>query len=311
MSATHHPAHRGYLMPIGGAEDRVAKKQVLAHFVKLAGGAKAHIKVIPSASAFSHELGPEYVKLFSDLGAGSVAFTDIHERGQANDPACVVQFDDATGVFLSGGDQVKLVSLLGGTLLLHRMHERYSAGAVIAGTSAGASALSDHMIAFGRPGASPSMRMVAMSPGLGFTKRCVIDQHFRERDRIGRLITALAHNPGILGLGVDEDTGFVIGPNDECEVIGKGSVTVVDGSEVAYTDIYDVTRYNAISMFGVRLHFLTQGHRFNLRTRKPHPPKRRKVLPRYEEAHHGKAHPATPPTPHEAPPHDGTHHENS
>lgn len=277
MSSLQSRTRRGYLLPIGGAEDRVARRTVLGQFVKLAGGARAAIKVIPSASAFSHELGPEYAAIFRELGAGSVEFTDFQDRAHANDPSTVAGFDNATGIFMSGGDQMKLVALLGGTLLLDKMHERYGAGAVIAGTSAGASALSEHMIAFGRPGASPSMRMVSMAPGLGFTRDCLIDQHFRERDRIGRLVSALAHNPGILGLGVDEDTGLVIGPNDECEVVGTGSVTVVDGTDVAYTDIYDVTRYNTISVFGVKLHFLTQGHRFNLRTRLPSPPKKRKV----------------------------------
>ncbi|MBX3062839.1 MAG: cyanophycinase [Anaerolineae bacterium] len=267
---------RGYLMPIGGAEDRRERRAVLNHFVKLSGGNNARIVVIPSASAFSAELGPEYMRIFSELGAGEVKFADIQERTQANDPDCVSMFENASAIYFSGGDQLKLVALLGGTLLLKKMHERYERGAVIAGTSAGASAISQHMIAFGRPGASPSLRMVQLSAGLGFTDKCVIDQHFRERDRIGRLVSALAHNPSLLGVGVDEDTALIIGPRDDCEVVGAGSVTIVDGSGIEYTDIYDIARYNAISVFGVKLHFLTEGHRYNLRTRIPKPPKKRR-----------------------------------
>jgi len=270
---------RGYLMPIGGAEDRVEHRTILAQFVKQAGGSKAHIKVIPSASAFSHELGPEYVRIFKELGAGSAEFADIQERPQANDTECVAMFNDATGIFFSGGDQLKLVALLGGTLLLETMRARFAAGAAVAGTSAGASALSEHMISFGRSGPSPSMRMVAMGRGLGFTDKCVLDQHFRERDRIGRLVSAVTQNPEMLGVGIDEDTAFIIAPDDTCEVIGRGSVSIVDGGHVNYTDMYDVTRYNEFSVFGVRMHFLTREHCFDLKTRTPIAPKRHKVLP--------------------------------
>ena len=269
---------RGYLMPIGGAEDRIEHRTILGQFVKQAGGAKAHIKVIPSASAFSHELGPEYVRIFLELGAGSAEFADIQERTQATDPHCIAMFENATGIFFSGGDQLKLVALLGGTPLLQMMKSRFEAGAAVAGTSAGASALSEHMISFGRSGAAPSMRMVAMGQGLGFTDQCVLDQHFRERDRIGRLVSAVTQNPGLLGVGIDEDTAFIIGPNNVCEVIGSGSVSIVDGSGVSYTDMYDVTRYNEFSVFGVRLHFLTREHRFDLTTRTPIAPKRPKAI---------------------------------
>jgi len=257
-------------MPIGGAEDRIAKRSVLGHFVKLAGGAQANIVVIPSASMFSHELGPEYTRIFKELGAGTVNFVNIQARDEANDPAWVERFSAATGIFMSGGDQVKLVVLLGGTLVLEMMRTRYERhGAVIAGTSAGASALSDTMIAFGRSGQSPSLRMVQMAPGLGFAAKLIIDQHFRERDRIGRLVSAVSYNPGVLGIGVDEDTAFVIGPDDNCTVVGSGSVVVVDGSQISYTDLHEVKRYEAIAAFNLRVHFITPGYQFNLRTRLP------------------------------------------
>ena len=260
-------SQRGYLMPIGGAEDKTAKRTILKHFVSLAGGEQARIVVIPSASQMNQLTGERYVTLFKELNAQTVHCIDILDRKQANDPACVQLLDQTTGLFMTGGDQVKLLSLLGGTLLAKKIKVRYESGMTVAGTSAGASAMSQHMIAFGRSGPVPSQRMVQMAAGLGLTESVTIDQHFRQRDRLGRLMTAIAYNPAMLGVGIDEDTAFIIGPDDQCDVLGVGAVTIVDGSTLEYTDAYSVKRHGPIATLGMKVHVLTNGFGYNLEMR--------------------------------------------
>lgn len=263
--------HKGSLVAIGGAEDKTGQRHVLAHYLRLCGGKKARIGVIPSASTLPNELGARYLTLFQELGAASVTLIDIEERGQANDPGCVALLDDMTGIFISGGDQVKLLALLGGTAFARKLIARYHEGMNAAGTSAGAAALSQHMIAFGRSGSVPSQRMVQLAPGLAFTDKVIIDQHFRQRDRIGRLMTALAYNPTPIGIGMDEDTAAIIGPDDVMTVIGSGSVTVVDGIGLEYTNIHTVPRHGAITVVGMKVHILTAGCRYSLETREARP----------------------------------------
>jgi cyanophycinase len=269
-----HFAHqaKGYLMPIGGAEDKISQRLVLNRFVQRCGGSNASLVVIPTASSMSAESGSRYCKIFSELGARHVECLNIQHRHEANDPANSALLDNASGVFLTGGDQVRLVAHLGGTLLGDKLSACFASGLTVGGTSAGASALSQHMIAYGRSGASPSQRMVQLSPGLGLTTRITIDQHFRQRDRLGRLMTAVAFNPSVIGMGLDEDTAVVISPDNTCEVIGSGSVTVVDGSQLEYTDIYSVKGHGPIATLGMKLHVLTSGYRYHLESRQPEPP---------------------------------------
>lgn len=262
----------GYLIPIGGAEDKHVQRLILSRFLELSGGEAARIVVVPAASAMPAEIGATYHQIFTDLKAASVQVLDLRSRTEANDPACIEPLDAATGVFLTGGDQVKLVSLLAGTAFGSRLHARYMGGVTIAGTSAGASALSEHMIAFGRSGARPAQRMVNLAPGLGLINRLLIDQHFRERDRVGRLMAAVAMNPAIIGIGIDEDTALIIGPDHTCTVIGSGSVTIVDGSELDYTDIHSVKQHGPVAVLGMKVHILTSGYHFNIETRHPGPP---------------------------------------
>jgi cyanophycinase len=262
---------RGYLMPIGGAEDKKDKKLVLQRFVALAGGPAANIVVLPTASGFAQEVGVIYDALLTHLGAKKPHVIHIKKRAQANDPDVIAPMQNASGIFMSGGDQVKLMSLIGGTALEAMLKARYEAGAVVAGTSAGASAISEHMIAFGRGGSAPSFRMVNLAAGLGLVKGVVIDQHFRERDRVGRLMTALTFNPALVGIGVDEDTAFIIGPDGQAEVIGSGSVTIVDGRGMDYTDVYYAKQHQPIAIFGMKVHILTAGCGYNLLTHSPRP----------------------------------------
>ncbi len=261
----------GYLMPIGGAEDKTRERHILGRFVELCGGPGACVAIIPTASITPTETGARYADVFGRLGAATYV-VDVQDRRQANDSAVAALLDGVTGIFMTGGEQMRLASHLGGTLLGQKVRACLQAGVTIAGTSAGASAMSQHMIAFGRSGSTPSQRMVQLAPGLGLTERVIIDQHFRQRDRIGRLMTAVAYNPAMLGMGIDEDTAVIVGPDQQCEVLGSGCVTIVDGSQMQYTDIHRARRHDRIAAMGMTVHVLTAGCLYNLETRQPTPP---------------------------------------
>jgi cyanophycinase len=257
----------GYLMPIGGAEDKTNQRVILSRFVEVAGGNTARIVIVPTASSTPHETAQRYVTIFTELGAASVQAAVITERAQANDPESISGLDDATGIFLTGGVQVKLVSIIGGTRFAEKIQDRYAQGAIVAGTSAGASALSRHMIAFGDEGVIPHQHMVQLAPGLDLMPRLIIDQHFNQRNRVGRLILAVTYNPGLLGVGIDEDTALLIGTDHQCEVIGAGSVMIIDGSGIEFTDAYSVHENGkAVSVMGLKVHMLSQGYRYHLDT---------------------------------------------
>lgn len=218
----------GMLMPIGGAEDRRAKRAILNHFVQICGGKHARIAVIPSASRISHEVAAEYETIFSGIGAGQVWSIDFMRRQQADESYAVEALNDATGVFFTGGDQMRLLSLIGDTRFASTLRTKFRQGVHVAGTSAGASAISRHMIGFGKSGFDVSPHMVHMTSGLGLSNSLIIDQHFGQRSRLGRLISAVALHPHMLGIGLDEDTSLVIAPNGTCDVIGSGNVTFVN-----------------------------------------------------------------------------------
>ena len=254
----------GYLMPIGGAEDRTARSPLLNQFIKYAGGDVARIVVIPTASGFAAEVGDEYCKLFRRLNVADVSCVHVHNRYQANDPHHLNDIERATGIFLTGGDQVKLVSMLGGSALETAIVARHKRGSIIAGTSAGASALSRKMIAFGRSGSLPSRRMVQLTTGLGLMDRVIVDQHFRQRNRIGRLITAVALNPSSVGVGIDEDTAFVVDSDYNCQVLGSGSVTIVDGRDMRRMNFSSLKSHQPLPVTGIKVHNLRAGMQYSL-----------------------------------------------
>jgi cyanophycinase len=256
----------GTVIVIGGAEDKIRDRIILNRFVSLAGGEEAIVCVISTASSLGHEAGERYRAIFGELGVRTVRPLHAMTRAQANDETFARAVRDATGVFLTGGNQLRLSSTLGGTRLADAVLERFRHGAVIAGTSAGASALSSHMIAFGASGATPKHRMAAIAAGLGVLPGVIVDQHFQQRNRLGRLLSLIAQNPSLLGLGVDEDTAGVVGPDLVLEVIGRGSVTVVDGA-AAETDAWEVKGHRPVMISGVVLHSLPAGYRFDLRRR--------------------------------------------
>ena len=256
----------GSVMIIGGAEDKIRDRVILSRFTTLAGAEDGIVAVISTASSLGHLAGERYREIFSGLGIGTVRPLHAMTRAQANDETFARQLRDATGIFLTGGNQLRLSSTIGGTLLAEAVLDRFRAGAVVAGTSAGASAMSSHMIAFGASGGTPKHRMAALAAGLGVLPSVIIDQHFQQRNRYGRLLSVIAQNPSLLGLGVDEDTAGVVGPDHVMEVIGRGSITIVDGA-AAETDAWDVKGHRPVMISGVVLHLLPSGYKFDLRRR--------------------------------------------
>jgi len=259
-------ASRGWIIPIGGAENKENDRHILERFVRCAGGRDADIVVIPTASRL-HETGPRYEKLFRDIGAARVAVMDFDTRRDCQEPGRLERLEQATGIFFTGGNQLRLTTLLGGTPVAKLVRIRNAGGVTVGGTSAGASILSEHMIAFGDEGSSVISGSVRLAPGLGLTNRFIIDQHFRQRDRLGRLLTALAYNPFAVGIGLDEDTAAFIGPDETVEVEGSGGVTIVDAADVSYSSMDSVVEGQPVCMLGLRLHVLVAGATFNLHTR--------------------------------------------
>lgn len=266
---TSAPAHEpGLLIAIGGAEDKLRERSLLRYFVEASGGEDASLVVVATATEVP-ETGERYADLFYDLKAETVEVLRVATREDALDAegAVVELLEYATGLFLTGGSQLKLSSALGGTALAATIRRRHAEGMVVAGTSAGASLLSQHMIALGDSGGTPRRRLVQLAMGLGLAPELIIDQHFRRRDRLGRLLTALSYNPEPLGIGVDEDTAALIAPGGLLEVVGAGAVTVVDASAMRFTDSHAVKRGQPLAMLGLHLDFLTHGCRYDLATR--------------------------------------------
>ena len=256
----------GHVILIGGAEDKVGERAILSRFVALAGAHDARIAVISSASSLGPLAGEMYRRVFTDLGADSVVPIHAATRAHANDDHSARLVRDSTGVFLTGGNQLRLSSIIGGTNLAQAIQERHQHGAVIAGTSAGASAMSTHMVAFGASGSSPRQRMVQMAAGLGILPGIIVDQHFQQRNRLGRLLAIIAQNPSLLGLGIDEDTAGVVGPDRVMEIIGRRSITIIDGAG-SDTDAWEVHAHRPLMISNVVLHSLPGGYRFDLRRR--------------------------------------------
>ncbi len=257
---------QGTAIVIGGAEDKVRDRVILGRFIALAGGPSARIAVISTASSFGTEAGQRYREVFTELGSADVRPLHAVTRMQANDESVAAAVNDATGIFLTGGNQLRLSSMIGGTRLAEAILTRFRDGAVVAGTSAGASAISSHMIAFGASGATPKHRMAQIAAGLGLLPGVIVDQHFQQRNRLGRLLSLIAQNPMLLGLGVDEDTAGVVGPDQVMEVIGRGSITVVDGA-ASDTDAWEVRGHRPLMISNVVLHSLPAGYQFDLRRR--------------------------------------------
>src|SRR5688500_3566925 len=257
---------RGWIVPIGGAENKENDPRILQRFIDVSGGPGAAIAASPAAGQL-HGTGHRYEQVFRDLGARRVSVMDFDTRRDCQEPSRLERLEQASGIFFTGGNQLRLTTLLGGTPVAKLIRNRNAHGVTVGGTSAGGSILSEHMIAFGDEGGSAISGSVRLAPGLGLTNRFVIDQHFRERDRLGRLITALAYNPFAIGIGLDEDTAVFIGPDEVLEVEGSGGVTVVDASEVSFSSADSASEGQPVAVLGLKVHVLTPGATFDLNSR--------------------------------------------
>ena len=264
-------AQRGWIVPIGGAEEKINDPEILRRFVRCAGGEEARIAVIPTASQLD-ETGPNYVELFESLGAGAATSLPYRTRAETERQDWLDTLGRATAVFYTGGNQLRLSTVLGGTAVATQVRRLNARGVVVGGTSAGAAILPEHMIAYGETGSTPQAGMVSLTPGLGLSNRIMVDQHFRERDRLGRLLSALAYNPFAVGLGLDEDTAAFISPDNIIRVQGSGAVTVVDVSKLTHSSVADISEGTPICMTNVVLHILPHGGSFDLNTREPSQP---------------------------------------
>ena len=259
----------GELIIIGGAEDKEGDCKILKEFVRLSGGSKARILVITTATESPQEAGKKYKRIFNDLGSQQVETLDVNERDQAFDPVALSKVKEATGIFFTGGDQLRITSLIGGTSLDTSLHEAHVKGTILAGTSAGASAISATMIVEGDAEEAPKLNAVSMAPGLGLLNDVVIDQHFDQRGRLGRLLTAVAQNPFILGIGIDEDTAIVVRDNGVFSVLGSQAVTVVDGRGITFSNVSEASNGQALALTDIKLHILPAGYKYHLKSRVP------------------------------------------
>jgi cyanophycinase len=257
---------RGFLIPIGGAEDKIGDTKILKRFVRLC-GRRPSIAIIPTASR-RDDAGRVYQDLFSGFEASDTRVLQFARREDCEDEDALKVLSQCDGVFITGGNQLRLSTLLGGTPVARMLRRRNATGMPIAGTSAGAAIMPAHMIAGGEEGATPRAGMVSLAPGLGLSNKIMIDQHFRQRDRIGRLLTALALNPFALALGIDEDTAAFIGPDNVIEVVGSSTVLVLDPSEVRHSTMAEASQGEAVSITNVRLHILIPGMRYDIDARK-------------------------------------------
>lgn len=256
----------GPLIAIGGHEDKDGDRLILKAIAERLNGGRLVV-----ATVASHE--PEgyfdtYRDAFGTLGVTDLVELYVDDRAETSDPDHKALIDGAAGIFFTGGDQLRIVSQLGDTPLEKAVRALHARGGLIAGTSAGASAQSETMLVGGSDGESYRIGELHMAPGLGLIPGVIIDQHFAERGRIGRLLGAVAHNPRILGIGIDEDSAIIV-EGERFTVIGSGAVTVVDAEHVTHSNIAEAKPQRVLSIHGVTLHALSAGDGFDLARRKP------------------------------------------
>lgn len=263
---------KGTLVAVGGNEDKEKDLKVLRIIAGLPEGGTKTVEVIPTASEIPKEVSQLYIQAFGKIGIGNVHVMDIQDRSQARDPSLVARIRDCDVVFLTGGDQLRLTSILGGSPVLDAIKQHYWNGGVVAGTSAGAAAQSGTMIFEGAAERSIRKGNVQMVPGLGLIRSATIDTHFIQRGRVSRLLEIVASNPGLIGVGLGEDTGIIIREGDEVEAIGTGVVVIVDGHEIRYTNISAISLGSPIAVEHMIVHTLVEGARYTISQQKYHRP---------------------------------------
>lgn len=263
----HHT--RGYVIPIGGGEEKIDSPEILERFVNLCGGRDANIVVIPTASQLD-DTGERYEELFRELGAGYTYSLPISIRTDAKNEDLLNHLEEATGIFITGGNQLRLSTILGGTPVAQAIRRQNARGTHIAGTSAGAAIISQHMIAGGNTGIVPTEDGVSLAPGLGLNNTLVIDQHFNQRNRLARLLSAVSYNPFLIGLGLDEDTAAFINEDNVFEVVGSGAVTVIDPSDCDHTSMAEAGIGEAVTIINLKMHILASGSHYDIKTKTAH-----------------------------------------
>lgn len=253
------------ILVIGGAEDKVHGKEILQTFYQCAGGTDAIIGIIPSASREPALIGDRYNQIFVDMGAKEIKVLDVRDRDGARNSDYLDYVENCTGIFLTGGDQLRLCGLLADTPLMNRIVERVHAQEIaLAGTSAGAAVMGYQMIAGGSSGECPNRALVDLALGLGIIPEVLVDQHFHNRNRLSRLLSAISAHPDLLGVGIDEDTCAMFENNGTLQVLGKGTVTILDARNLSYTNYERVYGTEPISLHNLKLHILSHGDRYNL-----------------------------------------------
>lgn len=270
----------GHLLVIGGAEDKYNERRILKKFLELAGGKDAEVLIVPVASDYPEFAADVYTQAFRNLGVANPRVLRATSRQDVVNADHEKLLAGVTGIIMTGGDQMRLVSLLGGTKLAEKIRKMVrETEVVLAGTSAGAAAMSTSMIVRGEPSSHPHKNAVRLSPGLGFLKNIIIDQHFSERGRISRLITAVSFNPYNLGIGIDENTAIILDGKGILEVYGAGSTTIVDGSQITFNEIAEVADNESFSVCGVQFHVMREGLVYNYLDRHPIQPPNEFLLP--------------------------------
>ncbi len=270
----------GHLLVIGGAEDKYNERRILKKFLELAGGTSAEVLIVPVASDYPEFAADVYTQAFRNLGVANPRVLRATSRQDVVNADVEKLLDGVTGIIMTGGDQMRLVSLLGGTKLAEKIRKMVrETEVVLAGTSAGAAAMSTSMIVRGEPSSHPHKNAVRLSPGLGFLKNIIIDQHFSERGRISRLITAVSFNPYNLGIGIDENTAIILDGQGKLEVYGAGSTTIVDGSQITFNEIAEVADNESFSVCGIQFHVMREGLIYNYIDRHPIQPPNEFLLP--------------------------------
>ena len=253
------------ILVIGGAEDKVHGKEILQTFFQRSGGTDARIGIVPCASREPSLIGERYYRLFNDMGAKEIKVLDVRDRSSADDSDYCNFVEDCTGIFLTGGDQLRLCGLLADTPLMNRIVERAQRQEIsLAGTSAGAAVMGHHMISGGSSAESPNRALVDMAKGLNIIPGVLVDQHFYNRNRLARLLSAISGHPELLGIGIDEDTCAIFESDGFIRAIGRGSITIVDAREMSYSNQDRVHGSEPLSMHNLKLHILGYGDRYDL-----------------------------------------------
>ena len=270
QTADSFQSTKNAILVIGGAEDKVHGKEILQTFFNRSGGSNASLGIVPCASREPSLIGERYYRIFSDMGAKDIKVLDVRERSGAEDSNYLHFVENCTGIFLTGGDQLRLCDLMARTPLMDRIIARAQQRQIsLAGTSAGAAVMGHHMISGGSSAESPNRSLVDMSQGLGIIEDVLVDQHFHNRNRLARLLSAISGHPQLLGIGIDEDTCAMFESDDLIQVIGKGTVTIIDASAMSHTNRAKVQGSDPLSMHNLKLHILEHGDRYDLKSQQP------------------------------------------